>query len=1117
MLLDEPIDLERDDFGHRSYASVLVELLSEADQPLTVGLLGPWGVGKSSILTRVEADLLAAGCSVVVFDAWRYDSAALRRQLVRDVAHELRDQDALSKDFDLERRMAQLEADQMVPRLHTRPSLSGAGIALAQTVVAVVVVLLALRLTSLRDVLGNDTDTNTALVAGTLGVITLFVGLVTQFIRTTSYVETQRRIEDPERFHELFRDVVAATTTRRLVIAIDNLDRCRAEEAIELLATIKTYLEPAAKQARKAPTPNTDVIFVIAVDDQALRRHLQASNDIAEDADEYLRKIFTATVPIAPLLDDDIRTYVSSRLTTIEESLAVDEATQRSLVALLDASYRDSPRQVLQFLNNLQLRLRLVRERERGGSPDISGTISENVLMIAKLALIEERWPDHYAQLVARPHLLEEFHRRATDPGFEPDELEGEWARFAPFLRLSVAIRADDLRPFLRLKQSADELRLPEFGRFRAAALRSDRAEVAAVLAAHPDQAADYARRARQLFRDELKALNIEAARGVLDITLTELREAAGSGAGAELLREAVDAPMFRYQLQFLPAYPLLELAKELSPALQGLVLDAVIEQLSDNARERSLEAASALAVIRLPGSQAAIRGAIDEDHRVLGRARELAVLAEADLGLLTAERVSNVLTRVTRLPTTLHDPEDGPALRSVLRSIWKTLGPGTREQEFLDQLRRALVEIAGSLTGEWGAELIEDVFTLAPDEPREAAADQLASAILSRSDVPRPLLEAVWLRVHGDTLRRLTALLLPTDHGYEFVASQLESADAATRDAAGRALADWIPWTAEPRAIELLKEIARPATLTAVAARWATEGATAPLVSMLLEHARPDETGAEQVSDAVLDRADQCGVDDGTVLDWLLLAERLDGSPARGRDVAASHLPALLAGSHLDLDRFEMAVGYASRLEDRELLDTLIGNALDVRPDRFGRVLEIAGEVGGNLSQGVLVLLRDAAIETAGDGPYDALARGLKSLAYPMSDGEVDVLAQSLLNRARVQEQPDRQADLLQLLLDLVEDAPKLLVLFLLDPTKEHPPSGFLERERQDIAKAADAADVTEELDLLRAAPWNADDWSAVKGSRAARLLLVSGYVETGDGGAYASQRGLAVLEAAR
>jgi KAP family P-loop domain len=75
------LDEKTDAFGHRDYAAVVVQTLLAAEAPFTLGLYGPWGVGKSTIIYEVGRQLASEDCAFVEFDAWRYDSDALRTRI----------------------------------------------------------------------------------------------------------------------------------------------------------------------------------------------------------------------------------------------------------------------------------------------------------------------------------------------------------------------------------------------------------------------------------------------------------------------------------------------------------------------------------------------------------------------------------------------------------------------------------------------------------------------------------------------------------------------------------------------------------------------------------------------------------------------------------------------------------------------------------------------------------------------------------------------------------------------------------------------------------------------------------------------------------------------------
>jgi len=67
--------VEDDDFGFRGHAEILCDAIEATTQlPLTIGIFGPWGSGKSSFM-NICRDLLAKrGLSTVTFNPWKYDA-----------------------------------------------------------------------------------------------------------------------------------------------------------------------------------------------------------------------------------------------------------------------------------------------------------------------------------------------------------------------------------------------------------------------------------------------------------------------------------------------------------------------------------------------------------------------------------------------------------------------------------------------------------------------------------------------------------------------------------------------------------------------------------------------------------------------------------------------------------------------------------------------------------------------------------------------------------------------------------------------------------------------------------------------------------------------------------
>src|SRR5688572_19109153 len=106
---DEPVALELDAFGHADYVRALGSIVTDDAAPSTVGVFGPWGVGKSTIVEGLPS-VLPEDTAYAYFDAWKYEEDSLRRQFLRDCTSQLDASGQLS-DFNVEENLTELDVD----------------------------------------------------------------------------------------------------------------------------------------------------------------------------------------------------------------------------------------------------------------------------------------------------------------------------------------------------------------------------------------------------------------------------------------------------------------------------------------------------------------------------------------------------------------------------------------------------------------------------------------------------------------------------------------------------------------------------------------------------------------------------------------------------------------------------------------------------------------------------------------------------------------------------------------------------------------------------------------------------------------------------------------------
>ncbi len=422
---DEEIDLDKKDILKTlPYVETLDEFIKKADGPLTIGLFGGWGSGKSSIVktlkNRLENDD-EKKIRVFTYDAWKYSKDPFRRSFIIE----------LKKEFGLKKDSELLYSDKQVDT-EIKTSLNKRGVIVATISLVLFSIILVYFLLP-----ATPSGLQISFVLGATLLFSLVQFFITNAFSGYKTVVNYPKLFSPEQFEGYFDDVlgeilleeeegedkktsiinrIVASVKKhgkkktdenkyqKLVIVIDNIDRCEEKTAPELLLTIKNFLEKKG------------VIFLIPIDDEAIKKYLGGG----DYATEFLRKIFNITISIKEFLEDDLYDFAKKQSENYKLELP------NEVISLIAQEFSRSPRKMIQFMNVMKLEIELAKKQEeRGNIPE--GAITQNLSMLTKILIIREEFPELYYYLEKKPHYLKEINTNLSinnDPFIPNPQLE---------------------------------------------------------------------------------------------------------------------------------------------------------------------------------------------------------------------------------------------------------------------------------------------------------------------------------------------------------------------------------------------------------------------------------------------------------------------------------------------------------------------------------------------------------------------------------------------------------------------------------------------------------------------------------------------------------------------
>jgi hypothetical protein len=304
-----------DGLGFDSYVSILLDAINDfdAESPLTIGIHGSWGSGKTSLMRMLERRFEDdKRVKTIWFNAWRYSKEdIIWRAFIMKLLYKLSVFQKL-KEADLPKVFGEL----IKPLFSSNPNLG---------------------------------DIKEAFSYG-------------------------QRIDSMDEFEKGFKKIVQdVVKDGRLIIFIDDLDRCLPEKTIEILEVIKLFLD----------VPRC--VFVLGVEREVIERGIVAryktDGQLPISGKDYIEKIIQVSFTLPPIREEDMMRFI--------EKLGIGEK-ERGYAEMVAKVTESNPRKVKMFLNALGIRQAIA---------DITGKRFDPKLS-AKFFAIESMFPVFYKDVV---------------------------------------------------------------------------------------------------------------------------------------------------------------------------------------------------------------------------------------------------------------------------------------------------------------------------------------------------------------------------------------------------------------------------------------------------------------------------------------------------------------------------------------------------------------------------------------------------------------------------------------------------------------------------------------------------------------------------------------------
>jgi len=361
-------EIDEDTIGILPYAQALATFIEDCDTPMTIGLQGDWGIGKTSLMNLIKGILTHSDCIKIDFNTWSYS------QFGQDEYLGLACIEALTK--------------KVKDGLEDRPAIGKKNDSLKE------------KFDNASSTLWNVIQSVTVKVPG----VNVNVGEVADKIQGKEHKVYEDLADQMFQFKKQFEALVKLWTEKkepknRVVIFIDDLDRVKPIKSLELLESIKNFMDIPG------------CVFVLAVDYEVVQMGM--AEKLGVDLQKTSGKSFFDKIIQLPFempnSSYDIDQYLMHLITKINYTQFKSEGQFREKQSgLIDGDigfFRNitvctvgrNPRSIKRVMNYAKL-LDDIRTKFSSKTPE-----KNDMLVLYALICMQIAWPELFSYLAKNP------------------------------------------------------------------------------------------------------------------------------------------------------------------------------------------------------------------------------------------------------------------------------------------------------------------------------------------------------------------------------------------------------------------------------------------------------------------------------------------------------------------------------------------------------------------------------------------------------------------------------------------------------------------------------------------------------------------------------------------